>query len=59
MKTGGTGGKKLHLSQGTNITNCSCKSEYQDKRYGKGLRLHNATQSQSAKWRCTACGVAR
>jgi hypothetical protein len=55
----GKGGDKKHLNQGINVTNCSCKSEYQDKKYGKGLRLHNATQNAANKWRCTACGVSR
>lgn len=53
------GGSKKQQHTGTNVTNCSCKNEYQDKRYGKGLRLHNATQNAANKWRCTACGVAR
>lgn len=41
----------------TGIFPCTCKSEYQDKRYGPGLRVHNeAKSSKAAGWRCTVCG---
>lgn len=36
------------------VTKCSCKSEYQDARYGEGKRLHNITKDP--KGRCTVCG---
>ena len=43
------------------ILQCSCKHEYQDGKYGKGMRVH--TWARSAKvggtpggWRCTVCG---
>lgn len=39
---------------------CSCKSEYQDARYSKGLRVHNLTRQSAPpakqSWRCTVCG---
>ena len=33
---------------------CVCAHEYQDKRYGKGRRLHNPAKNKT--WRCTVCG---
>ena len=38
----------------TKIKECNCKSEYQDKHYGQGKRVHNETDSG---FRCTVCGV--
>jgi len=41
------------------IKKCDCKSKYQDKRYGKGNRVHNELsrkQSASIEYRCTVCG---
>ena len=38
---------------GTVILKCSCSSEYQDKRYGKGMRVHNIGKEGRA---CTVCG---
>lgn len=41
------------------IISCSCVNEYQDKVYGKGLRVHNPrakTKSQTQQtFRCTVC----
>jgi hypothetical protein len=35
---------------------CTCISEYQDKKYGKGLRIHNQAGTIPApKYRCTVC----
>lgn len=36
------------------ITACECISEYQDKRYGKGKRVHN-TCKDDKHVRCTVC----
>lgn len=38
-----------------------CDSKFQDKRYGKGKRIHNPTAGGSGGsvkdgWRCTVCG---
>jgi len=55
------------------ILACLCKSEYQDRRYGKGLRVHNHAPrgNMSPKhpednrfrkgpgWRCTVCGITK
>ena len=43
----------------TKIIKCSCKSEYQDKKYGTGKRVHNSTnvgQDGARVYRCTVCG---
>ena len=37
---------------------CSCYSIFQDKRYGRGKRLHNL-KSKDKGWRCTVCGKER
>jgi hypothetical protein len=38
------------------IMRCTCKHEYQDKRYGEGKRVHNLAVKAEA-WRCTVCGA--
>lgn len=45
------------------IISCSCKHEYQDKKYGVGMRVHNEApkvgKDASGKvtgFRCTVCG---
>lgn len=38
---------------------CTCKSEFQDKLYGKGVRLFNCCGDSKGKitgYRCTVCG---
>ncbi len=32
---------------------CKCVHPYQDKKYGKKIRIHNKT---TKGWRCTVCG---
>lgn len=41
----------------TKIMLCSCIHEFQDKKYGKGRRLHNKIKSgnNDEKFRCTVC----
>jgi len=34
---------------------CTCKHPFQDKRYGKGKRIHNPTGKDGS--RCTVCGA--
>jgi len=41
------------------ILPCSCKHEYQDKKYGKGNRVHNKKGSKNPGYRCTVCGISR
>ena len=36
------------------ICKCSCESNYQDRIYGKGMRVCNQTKN-SDKYRCTVC----
>ena len=41
------------------IKPCSCKQEYQDSKYGRGMRVHNKSRSRvSGKdaWTCSCCG---
>ena len=40
------------------IKKCDCKSEYQNKRYGKGNRVFNELGKKSGQkeYRCTVCG---
>lgn len=42
----------------TKIVKCDCKSDFQDKEYGKSQRLMNqasAKGSQPKRFRCTVC----
>lgn len=39
----------------TAIKKCECKHEYQDKKYGKGMRVFNYSKKHDT-WRCTVCG---
>lgn len=36
-------------------TKCACSNEYQDKAYGKGIRIANETGKANTV-RCTSCG---
>jgi len=41
------------------LLRCGCESEFQDKEYGKGIRLHTVvTRPEKKSWRytCTVCG---
>ena len=36
---------------------CTCDSLYQDKKYGKKVRIHNeAKDGNDTAWTCTVCG---
>ncbi len=37
---------------------CTCKHNYQDRRFGSGRRLYNAMvkDRKIVGWRCTVCG---
>ena len=43
----------------TKVLPCSCANEYQDRKYGKGRRLHNKgkREGESAYFKCTVCGL--
>jgi hypothetical protein len=50
---------KVHTSDNCVIAPCSCQHEYQDKRYGKGIRVHNRKGGGATGvkgHRCTVCG---
>lgn len=43
------------------ILKCTCENEFQDKTYGKGMRVHNpggksGTKDSNLKMICTCCG---
>lgn len=38
------------------ILPCSCKHEFQDQRYGRGMRVANPSRKSPPMWRCTVCG---
>jgi hypothetical protein len=38
----------------TKIDKCSCDSKFQDKRYGKGMRVFNKTDKEN-EYRCAVC----
>lgn len=40
----------------TTVKRCGCRSEYQDGKYGAGLRVHNLAPKKPC-WRCTVCGT--
>ena len=46
------------MAHGTARVPCKCAHEYQDTRYGKGVRVMNATEKQNENKvdvRCTVC----
>lgn len=43
-------------TQGTVVRICTCKHEYQDKKYGPGKRVHNVAAGKSShSCKCTVC----
>ncbi len=44
--------KKVVKITSTGVKPCTCKSDFQDKIYGKGMRAKNSTNSG---FRCTVC----
>lgn len=38
------------------ILKCNCDHEYQDRKYGNGMRAHNPQKTVPVKYRCTVCG---
>jgi len=48
---------KGYSARSTAVKECTCKHEFQDKRYGKNMRLMNPIKEKSdCNWRCTVCG---
>ena len=46
-----------HTDKPCRILECICSSEYQDKRYGRNMRVHNPKKEK--KYACTVCGKMR
>lgn len=50
---------KIYLTQSQEaimIKRCTCTHEYQDKKYGKGMRVMNQTaEVRPVTYRCTVC----
>lgn len=50
------------MKQSTAKLKCNCDHSYQDRKYGKGVRLHNAKTEvvngnvRKSGYRCTVCG---
>lgn len=45
-----------------NKKQCTCTHEYQDQKYGDGIRVHNPLakkKEQPQQWRCTVCKAVR
>lgn len=48
------------MAHGTTRQKCKCTHEYQDQKYGKGVRVMNATERQNENKidvRCTVCNT--
>ena len=45
--------KNVKNAGNSKVMFCTCKSDFQDKVYGKNLRLHSVT---TKGFRCTVCG---
>lgn len=51
---------KNHTNAPMRILPCGCAHDFQDASLGKGLRLHNPTDSgDRIGYRCTVCGVTK
>jgi len=45
----------VRRASGVTIAPCTCKNDFQDKTYGKGLRVKNNRPAPNSP-RCTVCG---
>jgi len=45
------------IERNIKILGCTCLHPYQDKRYGKGRRVHN--KKRDGKCTCTVCGTTK
>jgi|WetSurSiteA1Bulk_404760.scaffolds.fasta_scaffold00108_8 hypothetical protein len=48
------GGTKVRVTK-TILKPCNCRNDYQDRTYGKGMRVKN-TSGKTDKAKCTVCG---
>lgn len=53
MKSTPGQGSNDHTVKTTKVISCTCKHEYQDKKYGAGNRVMNPYKGG---YRCTVCG---
>ena len=50
--------RRVMSAGATKIKKCTCAHKYQDKKYGKNLRVHNEGGTKDKKtFKCTVCGV--
>ena len=48
--------EKGRAGMGTVLRNCTCASEFQDRTYGRGIRVFNVGGTrESPKYSCTVC----
>lgn len=40
----------------TSLKKCICTHDFQDKHYGKNIRVHNTIVKNNLEHRCTVCG---
>ena len=56
IDTGRKGGKiEVRKASGVTISKCTCDHSYQDKLYGKGMRVKNNRPGNNPP-RCSVCG---
>lgn len=54
---------KVGSAAGGIVLSCTCKSKFQDARYGQGKRVHTPVNKSNEKsgaprqWRCTMCST--
>ena len=52
----------MAIKENTKVMPCQCQHEYQDKKYGRQMRLFNLADGngkQPGRYRCTVCGKER
>lgn len=45
------------MKAGNPVVKCTCKHEFQDATYGKGMRVTNPVGKTAATVRCTVCSA--
>lgn len=41
------------------VKQCSCMHDFQDNKYGYGMRLHTVGVGENPKCKCTVCGKSK
>ena len=49
--------KEKGVEKRTFVRKCKCSSEFQDEKYGLGMRVMNATGKEGKVIRCTVCSA--